>query len=111
MKKLFTTITVVLSITFLQAQTSNAELLAERIAQKMRDSLSLTTFQTNAIYGINIQISAKKQEVRQQFSNQDSIRIKTQAIENTRDDLYLPVLSEQQYALYKQKKSVLISAR
>jgi hypothetical protein len=86
-----------------------AEQLAEKIAGKMKDSLSLTETQKRQLYNINLQISSNKLAVRQQFSSPDSLRIMTQQAENMRDSLYRQVLTEQQFTTYRQKKRNLVN--
>lgn len=93
----------------LKAQSNPAQDISSRIANKMRDTLSLFSAQRDSIYSINIELHNRKQLVRQQYSNMDSLRIKIQAIENTRDSLYRTVLSEEKYLMYRQKKRNLVS--
>ena len=88
---------------------SNHEQLAFHIAQKMKDSLSLTSQQKDSIYIVNMQITNWKIAVRQQHTNPDSIRIYMQVMESRRDSLYHPFLSEEKYQLYLEKKRNLIS--
>lgn len=92
-----------------KAQPSPAELLAEKIAQKMKDSLSLSQTQRQAVYNINIDLHTQKQSVRQRFQAADSLRYYMQHIESTRDSLYRRELSDEQYNLYKTKKRNLVS--
>lgn len=91
------------------SQNNNAQQLATRIAQKMKDSLSLSETQKGNIYSINIQLSNAKSSLRQKYAAMDSLRIHTQRVENTRDSLYNTVLNHEQFILYKQKKATLIS--
>ena len=93
---------------FINAQ-SNHEQLSNHIAQKMKDSLNLTNQQRDSIYAVNIQLSEWKISVRQQYTNPDSLRRHMQIVENRRDSLYRPFLSEEKYQLYLQKKRNLIS--
>lgn len=92
-----------------KAQTTVATLLSDKIAQKMKDTLSLNLIQKTQIYTINMQLTTSKNLIRQLNVNTDSIRIKTQRIENTRDTLYYPVLTNTQYLLYKQKKRNIVN--
>jgi hypothetical protein len=98
--------------TTLRAQdtTSNANLVAIKIAKKMQDSLSLSAEQKNAIRAINLKLHENKMAARSAYSNIDSVTRKVQRIENTRDSLYQSVLSVPQYEMYLQKKRNLISA-
>lgn len=88
---------------------SAAEQLADRIAQKMKDSLSLTDAQRQQIYTINMDITARKQAARAISNDRSHIGRQIQQIENSRDSLYKPVLGEEKFMLYKQKKTSLIS--
>src|SRR4030095_12646091 len=77
-----------------------AEDLANKIAGKMQDSLSLTPLQKSQIYSTNMQLHSRKMDVRQQYSDSDLVRSKIQQIENTRDSLYHIILTNDQYILY-----------
>jgi len=85
------------------------ENISSRIAQKMKDSLSLSEVQKTSIYTINMDIHNRKAVVWQQAET-DSVGVGLQRIENTRDSLYRPILTDEQYILYKNKKKNLISA-
>lgn len=87
-----------------EAQIDPAHQLAEKIAQKMKDTLSLSGQQKKSIKDINLNLNNQKMQARQKYSNRDSVRISLQKIEYTRDTLFSAVLSHQQYILYKQKK-------
>jgi hypothetical protein len=105
---------LVLMTTFLKASfsQSNGEgpstQLANRIADKMRDSLSLSEKQRNEIFVINTQLQNKKKAARASGQNRESIGLALQQIENTRDSLYATVLSASEILVYKQKKRNLI---
>lgn len=86
-----------------------AQQLANHIAQKMKDTLGLSTQQRNDIYNINMSLHQQKQEARQLHSGPD-LRNFLQAIEHTRDSLYHNVLPNEKYLLYIEKKSNLVSA-
>lgn len=98
-----------------QAQTTgmasnNTNALAANIADRMKDSLGLSTAQRDQVNTLNLQISNQKQNVRSRFANRDSITVGLQKVENGRDSLYKTVLTEQQYIIYRQKKRTLIAA-
>ncbi len=97
------------SFCYSQAQLSPEQEIAGRIAQKMKDSLSLNNHLRDQIYNINLQLHNQKATVRQQYAVQDSVRIHVQRIENTRDSLYKGVLSSEKFLLYKLKKRNLVS--
>ena len=84
--------------------------LSTQIAQKMQDSLYLSSEQRDSIYAINNRLQSQKMQARMQYAGADSIQYHLQRIENTRDSLYKPVLGAEKYLLYKQKKRNLISA-
>lgn len=88
---------------------ANANALANKIAKKMKDTLGLSSQQRNQIKDVNISLHDQKMAVRSQYTNRDSVSVKLQKIEKTRDSLYRPVLTQQQYDLYKQKKRNLVS--
>ena len=89
---------------------SNAEKYSAKVALRMKDSLSISAEQRIQIYNINMHIHEQKSNVWQQYSGSDSlIRIKLQEVENSRDSVYQPVLSVNQFGLYLQKKKVLLS--
>lgn len=90
-----------------QAQSSQAEQQASRIAQRMSDSLSLTSAQKDGIYAISLDLINQSQAVFAQ-SPADSLQPRLQRIENKRDPLYLPVLGNEKYLLYKQRKRTLV---
>lgn len=92
----------------LTAQTP-AEEIANRIAQRMKDTLLLTDSQRIQIYQINLQLSQQKDAMRSQHAGTDSLRFKIQQIENTRDNFYRTVLSDEKYLLYRQKKRALVN--
>jgi len=90
-------------------QTNTAEEIANKIAWKMKDSLQLTDSQRTQIYQINMQISQQKANMRSLYTSIDSLRMKIQLVENTRDGLYHAVLSDEKFFLYQQKKRNLVN--
>lgn len=91
------------------AQSTPADIIADKIAQKMKDSLSLSASQKLEIYQINLQLHEHKLSKRAQYAGTDSAGVHVQRVENTRDLLYRPVLGENKYQLYLQKKRNLLS--
>jgi hypothetical protein len=85
--------------------------LANRIADKLRDSLSLTSAQRDQLFSINMELHNRKMAARSGSQNRDSIGVLLQRIENKRDSLYGTILSEQQLLLYRQKKRYLINSQ
>lgn len=94
----------------LNAQPPAAIQLANHIAQKMKDTLELTTGQRAQVFSVNITLHNLKMAVRQNNTNPDSLRIKTQRIERRRDSLYQNILPQAKYVLYQQKKRNLVTA-
>jgi outer membrane lipoprotein-sorting protein len=109
--KTLLTIAIVLIITMAaKAQSSPAADLANRIAQKMKDTLDLSAQQKTQIYTINMQLHYRKMSFRQQYAGTDSVRFYLQRVENTRDSLYHGVLSDEKYLLYQGKKINLVTS-
>lgn len=103
-------VTTLVTNAALHAQSPPAELLASRIADRMRDSLSLSAGQRTSIYTINMQLHERKMNVRQQHASAPGEwGALIQRIENTRDSLYRPLLGEEKYLLYRQKKHNLVT--
>lgn len=94
---------------FAAAQSDPATTVASKIAVRMKDSLSLTEQQKEQVYQLNLQLHQSKANVRQQYAGTDSLRLRVQWVENTRDSLYRQVLNTGQYELYLQKKRNLIN--
>lgn len=112
MKKL--TLFICLTATILRSSAqSNApsQALAAYIAQKMKDSLSLTNSQYDAIYQVNLNLANQKMSLWHQNGARDSLVRRLQQIENQRDTLYYPVLNPAQYQVYKAKKRLLVNAQ
>ena len=111
MKQLILTLIIcTITGTVANAQAGGAETLSLKIAQKMKDSLSLSPVQKDQVYTINLDLHTRKSGVWQQFAGSDSlIRVHVQRIENTRDSLYRTVLTEPQFILYKEKKRRLVN--
>jgi hypothetical protein len=87
---------------------SNVERFSNKIAQKIKDSLQLSEKQKAQLYEINMKLTQQKADLRKEYK-EDSLRIKMQAIENTRDVLYKDVLPPDKYAIYILKKRSLIN--
>ena len=97
------------SVVKANGQVTTATQLADKIAQKMKDSLSLTDQKKTQIYDINLQLHNWKIEARQLYGNTDSLGRMLQRVENRRDSLYRNVLSVSEYELYQQKKRNLVN--
>ena len=92
-----------------KAQSDVAARISEKIAQQMKDSLSLSEQQKDSIYSLNILLSNRKAEFRKQYTDIDSLQIHFQRVERLRDSLYKTILGDEKYLLYKTKKRYLIS--
>lgn len=92
-----------------QAQDQGAEAISLKIAQKMKDSLSLTATQKDSLYNINLLLHSRKAAAWQQYADSDSLQIVIQRIENTRDSLYRPILTSSQFDVYRVKKRNLVN--
>lgn len=84
------------------------QLAAEKIATKMKDTLSLTTGQRTDLYTISMNIEIQKQLTLQQYTGTDSLLVKLKYIEYLRDSLYRPVLTTEQFNQYKLKRMELV---
>ncbi|HKO82678.1 MAG TPA: hypothetical protein VJU78_19865 [Chitinophagaceae bacterium] len=90
-------------------KTAVAAAVADKIARKMADTLNLTNQQKQQVYDINLRLHDRKMAMRQLHSNNPSLEMYLQRIENTRDSLYQTVLSEEKYLRYRQKKPNLVN--
>ena len=92
-----------------KAQSAVAARISEKIAQRMKDSLSLTDQQKDSIYSVNILLNYKKGQLRKQYADMDLLQLHFQQVERLRDSLYKTILGDEKYLLYKDKKRYLIS--
>lgn len=93
-----------------RSQTTNmAEHVADKIARKMKDTLNLTGQQRNQIYDVNMSLHNQKQAARQTYTDHNLQTMAIQGIERKRDSLYLPILGQDKYQLYLQKKRFLVN--
>jgi hypothetical protein len=119
MKKLLTILLIIFSVSRLHAQQGQgqpsdntpAAKLASHIADKMKDSLGLSSQQRAKVFQVNMDLYKQKMGARGKSKDRTTVGKDLQQIEKGRDDLYKPILSEQQYALYLQKKRNLITAQ
>ena len=91
-----------------KAQVNHASQLANKIAQKMADSLGLTPVQKANLVTINMNLQVQKKSARRDNPG-SSAAMYVQKIENKRDSLYKEVLPADKYLLYKQKKRNLVN--
>lgn len=90
-------------------QSTIAETIATKIADKMKDSLGLNAAQRDQLLQLNLQIASRKQEARVRYNYSDSLAFMVQQIEFSRDSLYRAVLTPAQMSSYKLKKRYLIA--
>ena len=110
MKKYFAYIMLTCLVNTVSAQSDPATELAAKIADRMRDSLSLRSSQRDSLYTINMSLHTQKMAARQQHTASEALRQATQELENKRDGLYRTVFNnEEKYQLYLSKKQHLIS--
>lgn len=109
MKKLIFPFALMVCLQTVQAQNQPGEVVAARVADRLRDSLNLTKVQRDSVYNVHIYLHRQKKLVFESFSD-DAVEGKLQQVENSRDSLYQHILSAQQYRQYRQKKRTLISA-
>ncbi len=94
-----------------QSTSAHAVQISQKIAKRLKDSLGLNESQCNNIYDANMSLHQQKQQARVTHAgNMPALTTAIQAIENTRDSLYVPILTEAQLAVYKQKKARLLKA-
>lgn len=110
--KLLLTLFVFLAIrTAVTAQGSGpGTQIANRIADKMKDTLGLTQQKRNQVFAVNMHLHNRKMIVRQQTTNPDSLQARLQRVEKKRDSMYQRILPPPKYQLYLQKKRNLISS-
>ena len=83
---------------------------AEKVANRMRDSLSLSSIQRDSIYAINLRLMQESQAARAKNLPPDELQAELQLIERSRDKLYKAVLGQDKFLLYKPRKYALVFA-
>lgn len=81
---------------------------AEKVANRLRDSLGLSSVQRDSIYAINVRLLERSQAVRARNLSQGETQVALQLIENSRDSLYKRVIGTEKFLLYKPKKIALV---
>ena len=109
MKKIPSLIVLLFISSVAFTQQTPGEAFAEKVATRMKDSLQLSVQQKEQIYQVSLQLHNAMMSKWQQYTAIDSVRKHVQRIENTRDSLYRPVLTQEQYLLYLSKKKNLIN--
>lgn len=85
--------------------------LATRMADRLRDSLSLSPSQRQAIYEVNLDLHKQKMKAWEKTKDRGVLGKELQKIEDKRDKEYQKFLTDEQYQNYRKKKRNLISAR
>lgn len=83
--------------------------IANKIADKLKDSLNLSQPQRAKVFAINIQLFNEKRDARASSQDPAVVGRRIQLVENRRDSLYAQVLSEKQKLNYKEKKKNLVN--
>lgn len=92
------------------SQQNPVEIYASKISTRMKDTLSLTDSQRQKIYTLSKELGEQQKNVWLQYPSSDSlVQRHIQQLENSRDDLYRPVLGEEKYLLYREKKRMLLN--
>lgn len=107
--KIILTVMLMVGVMVAKGQSTPATAVANHIAQKLKDTLGLSDTQKEQLYQINMQLHEAKMAKRQQYAGSDSLRLRLQWVENTRDSLYRTILNEEKYQLYIEKKKTLVS--
>jgi hypothetical protein len=92
------------------AQPGPAVQLAHKIADKMKDSLTLSNQQRAKIFQVNMDLFRQKDAARKKSTDRVTVGNDIQSIEKQRDSLYKLELTPGQYLLYMQKKRNLVSS-
>lgn len=87
----------------------NADMLAQYMSQKMKDSLGLTQKQADEVYKVNMKINDQKNKARKKIQDRALLTKVIQKIENERDDMYMKILPATSVQLYKAKKNKIVS--
>jgi hypothetical protein len=82
--------------------------IAGKIAQQMKDSLSLTDEQKMQVFNINMDLYRQKKQLRDNTTLPDTLEVYLQQIENKRDGLYKAILLDEEFKTYKLKKRFLL---
>jgi hypothetical protein len=91
----------IVSDTLLESQAKNLSLI-------IKDSLALSTKETNAIYDINLQL-AKQKKAAFELRDRALVGRQLQLLENSRDSLYSTVLKKNVFEKYLKSKKNLLS--
>ncbi len=108
MKKLIGTVVVLIALmNNVNAQSSTPETQASQIAQKMKDSLSLSNLQKSQVEAATVIVQNIKVNLRQLYNGRALDNYLFMA-EDHRDSVYRNLLPADKYLLFKQKKATLL---
>ncbi len=102
--KFILTIVFVISITTASGQGQSPVQLANKIADRMKDTLGLTIPQRHHIFTMTLQVQVQKKNNPGHFYHQDTATQRHKDIEKMRDILYRRVLTVAQFDVYRIKK-------
>lgn len=100
--------TLFFSASVFAQEMNTATTVALSIANRMKDSLSLTIQQTEKLFSANVWLHNQKQSLRGVITSAETLRFEIQKVENKRDSLYQEVLTLEQFEIYQTKKISLI---
>jgi hypothetical protein len=106
MKKIiFFVIGALMGTVSLQAQSATAVHTAAKVANKMKDSLNLSTDQRSLIYEINLRIAEERETSGNSYPSGDSTINGLRGLAPWRDTMYKRVLSPEQFQRYIRRKT------
>lgn len=109
MKQLLLSILLISLSGALRAQ-SSAEVVAGKISNKMKDSLSLTDVQKDSIYANSVRLHAERDSVIKTHWNSGQLQSLLDELERRRDDAYQAIINDfQKYRKYRYYKDILVS--
>lgn len=109
MKQLIIFVILFISIITNSHAQMTPEAQAAELAQKMKDTLSLTEQQKSQIQTATTTIQGTKSGLRQLYVGR-ALDYYLMMAEEDRDAVYKNILPEDKYSLYKQKRSTLLSS-
>ncbi len=108
MKRLIGTVVVLITLmSNAKAQATTPEVQASQIAQKMKDSLSLSDQQKSQVEAATLDVQNMKANLRQLY-NSRALDYYLLMAEDNRDTVYKNLLPPDKYLLFRQKKTTLL---
>lgn len=87
---------------------SASDTFSTKLSTRMKDSLLLDKKQEAELFEINKLLASRKSQIRERYTDRDSLTWYIQLVENTRDSLYRPVLGDKKFSVYQKMKNILI---